>query len=698
MSSPPPPRRSRVVAIARWFGRLGQGLGLAPRLLVAAGFLTLALFYGCNTDMGGQPDKPRGDGVYRPVLARGDGHLMFLMARSLAYDGDLRFENDLSRFGDPFRPAEGWTKRPTIPHPIGPPLVWIPLLWTAQAGAVVANEFGAGIQLHGYTLWHQRIAFSSSVLAAFLAVGLGIAVGRRLLGSRWAPSYAGVAILLGTSLTYYATFMPSYSHALDAGGVAAFLAAWASTLGRWDLRRALLLGGLLGVAALMRTQELGLGVVVALEAALALFAPPPVLSGGPVARPSPVGSSPDGSPTQDAGTTPWRWRARIAIVAVSIALIALVVLIPQALAWNEMYGKFTSLPQGPGYTRPEHPMVLELLFSSRNGWFATHPLAYAGTLGLIALAIAGPRLHPQARLVGCGFLGALALQVYLNSTIIDWWAQASFGQRRLCSMTLPLVVGLATWLHLAARLIARLRFRRVLGHAATVIGLGWFVWWNLAMMWPLHGGKPAQFAAGPACCKRVGWPLRQLATPVYRTVGNPFALPASALFAWRHDVSLQQWDRVVGGYPWVPPLEYTRDTLRGTSEMWRIGSPRHDEFAIHGFASGDLTRAIRWTTARTATFLVPNLIPEPLTLSLTVEPNLAPGAATKAVIVRWNGKVVVDRSLAAETVVTWPIEGDVGINELVVEAAIDPLSERARARGATAATGLGVIELRFTGR
>jgi hypothetical protein len=95
---------------------------------------------------------------------------------------------------------------------------------------------------------------------------------------------------------------------------------------------------------------------------------------------------------------------------------------------------------------------------------------------------------------------------------------------------------------------------------------------------------------------------------------------------------------------------------------------------------------------------VPNIIPEPLTLSLTLEPNLAAGAATKAVIVRWNGKVVVDRALSAETVVTWPIEGNVGINELVIEAALDPVSERAQARGARTATGVGVLDLRFTGR
>jgi hypothetical protein len=139
------------------------------------------------------------------------------MARSLAFDGDLDFRNDLRRFGDPFGPPGGWVERPTIPHPIGPPLVWIPLLWTAQGGAVVANAFGANIQLHGYTLWHQRIAFSSSALAAMLAVGLGLVLAPAARRSALGPSYAAVAILLGTSLTYYATFMPSYSHALDAG-------------------------------------------------------------------------------------------------------------------------------------------------------------------------------------------------------------------------------------------------------------------------------------------------------------------------------------------------------------------------------------------------------------------------------------------------------------------------------------------------
>ena len=672
MTEPTPRPRARAL---RWLLGLGRGLGRGPRLLVAAGFVAIALLYACNHDMGGDPDHPRGDGVYRPVLARGDGHLMFLMARSLAFDGDLDFRNDLNRFGDPFAPPGGWKTRPVIPHPIGPPMVWIPLLWTAQGAAYVADLGGAGIQLHGYTAWHQRIAFSSSVLAALLAVGLGVVLARRLCGGRWGPAYAATAILLGTSLTYYATFMPSYSHALDACGAAGFLTAWALTLGRWDRRRVLLCGGLLGVAALMRTQELGLGVVVALEAALALVAPPP------------------------AGRDPWRWRARVAVAAAAMAVVALVVMIPQFVVWQDQFGKFTSLPQGKRFTRPGYPLVLELLFASKNGWLSTHPLAYAGTLGLGVLIWRGPRWHPQARLVGIGLAVVVAMQVYLNAIVIDWWSSASFGQRRMCSMTLPLVVGLAAWLRLAADLLRGRRWGRAVGHPLAAAGLGWFVWWNLAMMLPLHGGRPAQWSASSAWHRKVPSPLRAIAQPIDRAIGNPFALPASAYFAWKYDVPVRAWNELVGEYPWQPGADYTDAQLRAQPATWRIGSPRQDRYAIHGFAPGRPEMGgTRWTVARRARFLVPVLIPEPITLTLWLLPNLPAGAATKPVVVRWNGRVVVDRTLDGPTTVSWPVRGDVGTNLLELEAPIDPPSDVARTYGAAGPVGVAVGELRFSGQ
>ncbi|MEZ4400128.1 MAG: hypothetical protein R3B06_08925 [Kofleriaceae bacterium] len=665
-----PSLRTRLRTVAAWLARRG------PRLLIGAAFVAVALMYACNRDMGGDARSPRGDGQYRPVLARGDGHLMFLMARSLAFDGDLRVDNDLARFGDPFGPPGGRAERATIPHPIGPPLLWTPLLWLAQAGAVIANLFGAKIQLHGYTLWHQRLVFTSSVVAALLAIVLGVRLARAVVGGRWGPAYAGVAILLGTSLTYYATFMPSYSHALDAAGAGGFLTAWALTLGRWDRRRVVLVGGLLGVAALMRTQELALGVVVVLEVATALV------------------RVPHDEPA------PWRWRGRVVGAAAAMLGVTLLVLIPQALAWHDMFGTFTHLPQGPNFTRPRYPMVAELLFASRNGWFSTHPLAYAGALGLVVLIWRGPRLAPHARQIGVGLLAALVVQVYLNSIILDWWAQASFGQRRLCSMTVPLVVGLAAWLELGASLVARWGrpLARGLGHGVAVVGLGWFVAWNLSLVWPYRAGRAPVIGAGPSCCGGVRGTLRAIATPIYRRIGNPFAFPANAAFAWRHGVPLQRWDELVGVYPWLPEMTYTRASLRGQSVVWRVGSPGQDRFVERGFAPGrPIDGGLRWTTAATATILVPNLVPLPLTLTLRLEPNLAAGQVVQPVLVRWNGAVVVEQRLDGPATVTWSIEGDVGINRLTVEAPVAPPSDQARARGASAPTGVAIGDLRFTG-
>jgi glycosyltransferase involved in cell wall biosynthesis len=46
---------------------------LGPMTAAAGAHFVIVGMYCTDQDMGGQPDAPRGDGVYRPVLARGDG-------------------------------------------------------------------------------------------------------------------------------------------------------------------------------------------------------------------------------------------------------------------------------------------------------------------------------------------------------------------------------------------------------------------------------------------------------------------------------------------------------------------------------------------------------------------------------------------------------------------------------------------------
>jgi hypothetical protein len=598
-----------------------RSLGL-PGLAVASAVAVVAILNLVNPVP--EPGVPRGDGRYRPLVARGDGHMYFLMAQSIVYDRDLVFDDQLARFGDPWNQKRTPTGRKGIPHPIGPPLVYAPLLAAAQGIALVANAAGAGIPEHGYTLFHHRLVFFSSVLFAAGAVVLGAWVARRLGAGRWAAAYAAIAILLGTSLTYYATNMPSYGHAMDAFFVALFLAAWIATLGDLRLRRFALLGALLGIAALVRNQELGLGAVVALELA---------------AR---------------AAREPRRLPALVAGGLV-FAAAALAAFAPQLYAWWAVYGDALALPQGPRYTRPAHPVVLEVLFSSRNGWFSTTPLAYAGALGL-ALVV------PRHRLAGAGLVLALAVQVYLSSTIYDWWGSASYGQRRLCSMTLPIVVGLAALLTAAGALGRRVP--RAVRHLACVLVLGWFVAWNLDRVHHLRAGRSAGDPAGP-CCPGVSPALAAIAKPVYRLAGNPFSQPAAALFALRHGVDRHRWDVVVGNHAMNPGLDPLGDgSYARERTVWNLAARHAEKYLIAGFGPPEVDgkQPFRRTTAARARAFVMILLPDRLAARLPV-------AGEGEVVVRWNGREVARTgATAAWQEIGFEVGPSVVTNVLEIEA------------------------------
>jgi hypothetical protein len=634
-----------------------------PRLLMLAACMVVLGLYWTNDDMGGDPITPRGDGKYRPVLARGDGHMLYLMARSTALDGDWVFDNDLARFGDPWNEPLTPTGRKGIIHPIGTALVWTPLIWTAEAGAAVANVFGADIPLHGYTAWHQRFVFLSSVAFACGAVLLGLRLARRAIGGTWSPTYAAIAVLLGTSITYYATYMPSYSHAADAFACAAFFAYWAWTIGRDDVRRWLLLGLLLGIATLIRTQELALGIVVAIEVVTRLVS----------------------SLRARDFTSARRW-----LLGGMIALgVTAVVMIPQFVEWHVVFGSSTQLPQGSRYTRFEAPMVMELLFSRRSGWFATTPIAYAGVLGLFCL----PR---RSRLIAVGLFSAIAIQVYLNSTILDWWGSSSFGQRRLCNVTLPIVVGLAALIWRIARLVTRYwRVPHWLLHAVVIVTLGPCVATNYVHLSELKGGKGADSELLLTCCGNVPKPLRSTAQHIFDRVGNPFTFPANLIFALRHDVPIQRWDQTIGEYPMMPGMSDVRgDLLWQQRGIWRLGSPNRKPFLVSGWSAPFVfkDRLYRITTARSATALVPNLMPYGQRIHLW----LAPAGATQ-VRVRWNGDLIVDVPLPPGWSRISFVLPDIALhtNELTIESDLAPARPVAGWANLMVPVGVAVSDLEF---
>jgi hypothetical protein len=465
------------------------------------------------------------------------------------------------------------------------------------------NVFGGRVPLHGYTLWHQRFVFLSSALFACGAALLGFFIGRRLQFGRWACAYAAVAVLLGTSLTYYATYMPSYGHAMDAFASAAFLSYWVASLGTVRPRRWISLGFLLGVAMLVRVQNIVLGVVVLME----------VISHCRSRDP--------------------RWIVRGSLTLV----IALLVFIPQLIEWHVVFGDVTHLPQGTKYTRFAAPMIAELLWSARNGWFSTTPIAYAGVIGLFFL----PK---RTRLVARALVSAVVVQIYLNSTILDWWGAASFGQRRLCSMTFPLVIGIAALLSRLGPLVARRRRCRVAAHVLTFVVIGSFVAWNLRRVRELRGGKAAPQELVTTCCARVPAPLRAPAHWIYERIGNPFEFPANAVFAIAHDVPLSRWDQIVGDYPIIPSFGDVRSnrSLVGLQGVWRVGSPNRQAWLLGGWSAPKREdRAFRFMTARQATVLVPNLMPEAQRITVWLRAD-----SRVHVTLEWNGTVVAESNVA----------------------------------------------------
>ena len=626
MPADAPSRKARAIARLR---RLWQQPGRWPRALVAVACLAIVGMYCTNDDNNNQPDAPRGDGVYRPVLARGDGHMLYLMARSTALDLDWEFDNDLALFGDPWRQPVTTSGRKGIAHPVGPALVWTPLIWISTAGAAIANVFGADIPLHGYTLWTQRFVFLSSALFGCGVALIGLVLAKRFVGGAWAPAYAAVAVLLGTPIIYYATYMPSYAHAMDAFACAGFLGYWAVTVGRRDLRRFVVLGVLLGLAMLVRVQELALGIVVAIEVVTSLIR----------------------------GRRDLQWLLGGAIVLA----VAVVVFVPQLLEWHLVYGDAIGLPQGAKYTRFEAPMIPELLWSSRNGWFSTTPIAYAAVIGLVLM----PK---RSRLVAAGLLAAIAIQVYLNSTILDWWGASGFGQRRMCNVTVALVVGFAALIWRLGRLAARVpRVPRAAWHVVLVVVLVAIVGFNVRKAYDLRGGKSAPAEIGASCCENfpewarapVGWWVDRF--------GNPFQYPANIVFALSHDVELQRWD-AVGDYPLVPPLQTVADDkLWSERGAWRIGNHGMEAWLVGGLSQPVRVVVGRWiriTLAPRVTVLVPNLMPYGQRVTLW----LAPYGGRRAKV-RWNGELIATiEELSGMTPVRFDLPDiELHTNELTIE-------------------------------
>ena len=463
-----------------------------------------------------------------------DGFYYFAHLRSLWFDGDQDLTNDyrLLGMGDKvhlFTPTvtgaaqSAWT--------IGPAIVWSPFFAVGDRVASMLHASGRDVAVDGTSYPYRQ-----SVCVAGLCWGLTGLFFCYLLAARFtARSWAAFAMVLvatGSFLIWYLVKEPTMTHAPSMAAVAVFTWAWASTRGarpRWQWAA---LGLLAGFMSTIRWQNAIFALLPAIEWMMALI--PPLSA---------------------------RTRRELldhAANGVLFTVAAVVGFVPQMLVWKAIYGHLLAVsPIGP-QIRWWDPHVADVLWSARNGLFATSPVLYVGALGLL-LCWRRDRLFTGAALATFGAM------VYFNASIQDWWGSAAFGGRRFDG-TLPLlVVGTAVAAESAAAFVARApQVAVALAGMALVI-------WNLTFMGAaLDGfvriGEPIGFT--PLASRQAG--------AIVRIVGHPFSWPANLWFAWRTGLAPSDYDLVWGLRFLADPAQpYGRVDLGPTDAMW-LGDGWHD--------------------------------------------------------------------------------------------------------------------------
>ena len=362
-----------------------------------------------------------------------DATFYYAYARSVVFDGDLRIDNDL-RLSYPTTAPDFAAKeldqdtletgRVASPFAIGSSLIWLPWLAVLRLMAGFGQALGLLPEiLSGYEWYFTAALATLSMLLGWLAHWIGYRIARVESG-RFSALAAAITILFASPLIYYQYREPLYSHATSAFATGLLLMVW------WRSHRqlpgnkqAVLLGALIGLAALVRWQHL---VYLALPAV----------------------------------STVWWWlsldkekrgqqlfpAARYLFV---IGLAALALFSLQLIQWRVFYGTWLTVPQGSAYVDWRAPFWQPVLFSTFRGILPWMPIIPLAVIGLIATVRRKPALVIPLLLV-------LLLETYVNSSTRDWFGGAGFGPRRYTSELVILILGYAGLLQVIPD-----RFRRI---------------------------------------------------------------------------------------------------------------------------------------------------------------------------------------------------------------------------------------------
>jgi hypothetical protein len=401
----------------------------------------------------------------QPQRVASDGIFYYAPLRSLVLDLDLDFENEYRVLGaEPGYFQRTATGRLPNNFSVGPALLWLPAFLLAH-GLGLAGLF----RPTGFGYPYFTAVATATAIGGFAGVVFVFRLLRSYFGEGVALS-ATVLLWLSTFHVWYMVFEPSMSHAFAMASVSGLL-----LLAQRGIRggRGFFLGGAAaGLVAIVRWQN-----VVFVPAALAFLLSK---QERPTARELALG-----------------------------AFGFLLVVSPQLLYWKLLYGSFLLVPQGGGYVAPGSPRIEEVLFSSRHGLLSWAPVLWVAIAGL-------PRFIRRAPALGGSLAVSTLLALYVNASVFDWWAGASFGSRRFDGALPFFGLGLAASIEW---LVPRVERRPL---AAVSLLLAPFVLWNVLMMGVYFGG--AIQPDGPASFRQSAGDGLEI---LYRRTGYPFSWPGA---------------------------------------------------------------------------------------------------------------------------------------------------------------------------
>jgi hypothetical protein len=182
---------------------------------------------------------------------------------------------------------------------------------------------------------------------------------------------------------------------------------------------------------------------------------------------------------------------------------------------------------------------------------------------------------------------AVALMIYFNACIQDWWGSAGFGGRRFDGVLPLLAVGLAAAIDTGRRMATR--HPRLVASTALVV----LIAWNLT----LRAATASGTVPPPGTPRSFGDVAAAQARTLHGWIGHPFSYPANLIYAARNGVPPADYDLVA-------PLSFLGDPIR---PYGRIDLATADEvFLLDGWHAPerDGEAAFRWAR-RQAGVIVP---------------------------------------------------------------------------------------------